>query len=157
MERIAITKQGYSNLQQEIKNLKSVSRPAVIEAIGKARALGDLSENAEYHAAKEKQGFIETRIATLEDRVARAHVIDVSKLSGSTITFGATVTIVDEDTERSVKYQIVGADEAHVEKGKLSIDAPIARALIGKKVGDSVEVHTPRGNKYYEIEKIIYC
>ncbi|MDR3499466.1 MAG: transcription elongation factor GreA [Parvibaculum sp.] len=154
MERIPMTAEGYKSLDEEIRFLKSVERPRIIKAIAEARAHGDLSENAEYHAAKEQQGLNESRVLELEDKLSRAEVIDVSKLSGSTVKFGARVTLVDEDTEEEVKYQIVGEMEADVKKGRVGITSPIARALIGKSVGDSVEVNTPGGGKSYEILKI---
>lgn len=149
-----MTAEGYKSLEEEIKFLKSVERPRIIKAIAEARAHGDLSENAEYHAAKEQQGLNESRVVELEDKISRAEVIDVSKLSGATVKFGATVRLVDEDTEEEVTYQIVGEIEADVKKGRVSITSPIARALIGKSVGDSVEVTTPGGGKSYEILKI---
>jgi len=149
-----MTAEGYKSLEDEIRFLKSVERPRIIKAIAEARAHGDLSENAEYHAAKEQQGLNESRVLELEDKISRAEVIDVSKLSGSTVKFGATVTLADEDTDEEVKYQIVGEIEADVKKGRVSITSPIARALIGKSVGDSVEVNTPGGGKSYEILKI---
>jgi transcription elongation factor GreA len=149
-----MTAEGYKSLDEEIRFLKSVERPRIIKAIAEARAHGDLSENAEYHAAKEQQGLNESRVLELEDKLSRAEVIDVSKLSGTTVKFGATVTLVDEDTEDEVKYQIVGEMEADVKKGRVGITSPIARALIGKSVGDSVEVNTPGGGKSYEILKI---
>ena len=149
-----MTAEGYSALEAELKTLKTTERPTVIAAIAEARSHGDLSENAEYHAAKERQSFIEGRIAELEDKIARAQVIDVKRLSGSTIKFGATVTILDEDTEDEAAYKIVGEDEADVRAGKISITSPIARALIGKEVGDVVEVAAPGGAKSYEILKI---
>lgn len=151
-----MTAEGYKSLEEEIKFLKSVERPRIIKAIAEARAHGDLSENAEYHAAKEQQGLNESRVVELEDKISRAEVIDVSKLSGATVKFGATVRLVDEDTEEEVTYQIVGEIEADVKKGRVSITSPIARALIGKSVGDSVEVTTPGGGKSYEILKIEY-
>ncbi|MEQ8344422.1 MAG: transcription elongation factor GreA [Sneathiellaceae bacterium] len=154
MEKIPMTASGYSRLQSELKILKSVERPAVIQAISEAREHGDLSENAEYHAAKERQGWIETRVMDLEDKLARADVIDVSALSGETVKFGATVMLADEDTDEESEYQIVGADESDIKSGRLSITAPLARALIGKSVGDSVEVNTPGGTKAYEIMKV---
>ncbi|MEN6543041.1 transcription elongation factor GreA [Parvibaculum sp.] len=154
MERIPMTAEGYKSLEEEIRFLKSVERPRIIKAIAEAREHGDLSENAEYHAAKEQQGLNESRVLELEDKISRAEVIDVSKLSGSTVKFGATVTLIDEDTEDEVKYQIVGEIEADVKKGRVSITSPIARALISKSVGDSVEVNTPGGGKSYEILKI---
>lgn len=149
-----MTAGGYDWLEEEVKHLKTVERPAVIKAIAEAREHGDLSENAEYHAAKERQGFIEGRVMELEDKIGRAEVIDVSKLSGSTVKFGATVTVVDEDTDEENKYQIVGDFEADVKEGRISISSPIARGLIGKSVGDSVEVATPGGGRSYEILKV---
>ncbi len=149
-----MTAGGYDRLEEEIKHLKSVERPAVIKQIAEAREHGDLSENAEYHAAKERQGFIEGRVMELEDKISRAEVIDVSKLTGSTVKFGATVTVVDEDTDEENSYQIVGDFEADVKEGRISISSPIARGLIGKSVGDSVEVATPGGGRSYEILKV---
>ena len=149
-----MTAEGYTALDEELKRLKTVERPEVIGAIAEARAHGDLSENAEYHAAKDRQGWIEGRIAEIEDRLARAQVIDVSKLSGSQIKFGATVTVVDEDTEEEGRYQIVGEHEADVKKGRISVTSPLSRAMIGKEVGDVVEVNTPGGVKAYEILKL---
>ena len=154
MEKVPMTAEGYHALDEELKRLKTVERPAVIAAIGEARAHGDLSENAEYHAAKDRQGWIEGQIAEIEDKMARAQVIDVSKLSGSQIKFGATVSLVDEDTEEEARYQIVGEHEADVKRGKVSITSPIARAIIGKEMGDVVEVNTPGGTKAYEILKV---
>lgn len=151
-----MTENGFERLQEELHHLKHIERHAVIRAIAAAREFGDLSENAEYHAAKERQGFIEGRIAELEDKISRADVIDVSKLSGSQIKFGATVTLVDEDTAEKNVYQIVGGDEADIKKGLLSITSPLARALIGKKVNDIVEVTTPAGGKGYSITQIVY-
>jgi transcription elongation factor GreA len=153
-DKIPMTAAGYVGLEAELKNLKSVERPAIIVAIAEARAHGDLSENAEYHAAKERQSFIEGRILELEDKISRAQVIDVSKLSGKVVKFGATVTVVDEDTEKKSKYQIVGDIEADFSKGLISISSPLARALIGKSVGDSVDVNTPGGGRTYEIAKV---
>lgn len=149
-----MTAEGHAALDAELKRLKTVERPNVIAAIAEARSHGDLSENAEYHAAKERQSFIEGRLAELEDKLARAQVIDVSRLSGTTIKFGATVTLLDEDTEEKSVYKIVGEDEADVRAGKISISSPIARALIGKEAGDVVEVAAPGGAKSYEILKI---
>ncbi len=149
-----MTAGGYSALDEELKRLKTLERPAVIAAISEAREHGDLSENAEYHAAKERQGWIEGRIAEIEDKIARAQVIDVSKLSGTQIKFGATVSVVDEDTEEEARYQIVGEHEADVRGGRVSITSPIARAMIGKEMGDVVEVNTPGGVKAYEILKV---
>jgi transcription elongation factor GreA len=151
MNKVPMTSEGYISLQDELKRLKSVDRPAIIRAIAEARDHGDLSENAEYHAARERQGFIEGRVMELEDKIARAEVIDVSKLSGSVVKFGATVTLADEETEEEQKFQIVGEDEADVSQGLLSVTSPLARALIGKQIGESVEVSTPRGAKSYEV------
>jgi transcription elongation factor GreA len=156
MERLPMTSRGYERLQAELKKLVQIDRKEVIEAIASARALGDLSENAEYHAAREKQGFIEGRIAELESKLSMAEVIDTSKLTGDTVMFGATVTLVDEDTDVEIRYQIVGADESDVSQGLLSIAAPLARSIVGKRVKESVVVHTPRGEKNYEILKIEY-
>jgi len=147
---------AYETIMAEVKNLKSNERPAIVKAIAEARAHGDLSENAEYHAAKEAQGLNEARIAELEDTLSRANIIDVSKLSGDTVKFGATVKLVDEDTDEEITYQIVGEFEADVKKGKISITSPIARALISKTTGDSVEVNTPGGGKSYEILKVSF-
>lgn len=154
MQKVPMTSGGYVNLQEELKTLKSIERPAVIKAIAIAREHGDLSENAEYHAARDKQSFIEGRIAEIEDTISRAEVIDVSKLSGKKVQFGATVTIADEDTDALTTYQIVGEHESNVNEGRLSVAAPIARALIGKSVGETVEVVTPSGQKDYEIVKV---
>lgn len=155
MEKIPMTRAGAQALEKELKQLKSEARPAIIKAIAEAREHGDLSENAEYHSAKEKQSFIEGRIKELEGVISLAEVIDPAKLSGS-IKFGATVTLVDEDTDAEKTYQIVGEYEANIEKGLLNIKSPIARALIGKEEGDSVEVLTPGGDKSYEVLKISY-
>ena len=154
MEKVPMTAEGYSALEAEIKHLKTVERPRIIKAIADAREHGDLSENAEYHAAKEQQGITEARVADLEDIISRAEVIDVSRLSGDSVKFGATVKLVDEDTEEEVRYQIVGEVEADVKQSKISITSPIARALIGKTAGDTVEVSTPGGGKCYEILKV---
>jgi transcription elongation factor GreA len=151
MEKIPMTPDGLTRLESELRNLKSIERPAVIRAIAEARAHGDLSENAEYHAARERQSFIEGRVAELEDIISRAQVIDVSQLSGDTVRFGATVLLADEDTDDEITYKIVGAHEADIKKGLLSVHAPLARALIGKKLGNTVEVTTPSGSKSYEI------
>jgi transcription elongation factor GreA len=156
MEKIPMTVQGYSALEQELKQRQQVERPRIIQAIAEARSHGDLSENAEYHAAKEAQSLNEGRVAELEDKLSRAEVIDITKLSGSTIMFGATVTLIDEDTEEQKVYQIVGESEADVKAGRVSITSPTARALIGKKVGDTVEVNTPGGGKSYEILKVAF-
>lgn len=154
MERIPMTASGYRALEEEINLLKTVERPAVIKLISEARAHGDLSENAEYHAAKERQAFIEGRVIALEDQLGRADVIDVSKLSGSTVKFGATVTLADEDTDEEKRFQIVGDLEADAKKGRISISSPIARAIIGKAKGDTVEVAAPGGARSYEILKV---
>ncbi|MEC9367106.1 MAG: transcription elongation factor GreA [Pseudomonadota bacterium] len=154
VEKVPMTAEGHAALEAEIKHLKTVERPRIIQAISEARAHGDLSENAEYHAAKEQQSLNEARVADLEDKLSRADVIDVSKLSGKQVKFGATVTLLDEDTDEQVVYQIVGEFEADVKKGKVSITSPIARALIGKSAKDTVEVSTPGGGKSYEILKI---
>lgn len=151
MERVPMTSVGYDALEKELKHLKAVDRPNIIKAIAEAREHGDLSENAEYSSARERQSFIEGRISELEDMLGRAEVIDPSTLSGDTIKFGATVTLVDEDTEEEVCYQIVGGAEADIAKKKISISSPLARALIGKSEGDSIDVSTPKGYKSYEI------
>ena len=147
MQKIPMTAEGHKALDEELKHLKSVERPAVIAAISEAREHGDLSENAEYHAAKERQGWIEGRVQELEDKIARAQVIDVSKMSGTQVKFGATVTVVDEDTDQESTYKIVGDDEADVKSGKISLSSPIARAMINKEEGDVVEVNAPGGVK----------
>jgi transcription elongation factor GreA len=149
-----MTAGGYKALEDEINQLKNVERHEIIKLIAEARAHGDLSENAEYHAAKERQAFIEGRVIELEDKLGRADVIDVSKLSGSTVKFGATITLVDEDTDEERKYQIVGDHEADAKNGRISVSSPIARALIGKAKGDSVEVAAPGGARSYEILKV---
>ncbi len=156
MNKIPMTLDGFNRLQDELKRLKSTDRPAIIRQIAEARDHGDLSENAEYHAARERQGFIEGRIMELEDKISRGEVIDVSKLSGKVVKFGATVTLADEDTDEEQIFQIVGEDEADVSKGRLSVTSPLARALIGKGKGDSVEVTTPRGAKSYEVVKVAF-
>jgi transcription elongation factor GreA len=154
MNKIPMTVDGFGRLEEELKQLKSIERPAIIRAIAEAREHGDLSENAEYHAARERQSFIEGRVLELEDKISRAEVIDVSKLSGKVIKFGATVTLIDEDTDEKSAYQIVGEDEADIKSKRLAITAPLARALVGKTVGDTVEVTTPGGSKSYEISKV---
>lgn len=154
MERVPMTIEGFQALEAELHRLKSVERPRIIQAIAEARAHGDLSENAEYHAAKEAQGLNEAKVAELEDKLSRADVIDVSKLSGDTVKFGATVRLVDEDTEEEVTYKIVGDLEANLRQGKISISSPIARALIGKTIGDIVEVNTPKGPRSFEILQV---
>ena len=155
MDKIPMTPTGYAALDAELKTLKTVERPAIIAAIAEAREHGDLSENAEYHSAREKQSFIEGRIKELEGLISLAQVIDPKSLSGS-VKFGATVELVDEDTEEEKTFQIVGEAEANIEKGLLNINSPLARALIGKEEGDSVEVKTPGGSKDYEIVKVSY-
>jgi len=155
-DKVPMTAEGLRRLEDELKHLKSTARPEIIRAIAEAREHGDLSENAEYHAARERQSFIEGRVAELEDRIARATVIDVSSLSGDTVKFGATVTVADEDTDEELTYQIVGELEADIKAGRLSVSAPLSRALIGKDVGESVEVTTPSGEKAYEIVKVVY-
>ncbi|MFO7857266.1 MAG: transcription elongation factor GreA [Paracoccaceae bacterium] len=155
MEKVPLTARGFSALDAELKELKSKERPAVIRAIAEAREHGDLSENAEYHAAREKQSFIEGRIQELEGLISRAEVIDPSKFSGP-IKFGATVKLVDEDTDEEKVYQIVGESEADIAKGLLNLKSPLARALIGKEPGDSVEVMTPGGGKSYEVLEVEY-
>jgi transcription elongation factor GreA len=154
MEKLPMTSAGYATLEQELKHRQQVERPRIIQQITDARTHGDLSENAEYHAAKEQQSINEGRIAELEDKLARAEVIDVSKLSGDTIKFGATVTLIDEDTDKKAVWQIVGEPEADAKKGRISITSPLARALVGKKKGAQVEVVTPGGAKAYEVVKV---
>ena len=154
MEKVPMTVEGFKRLEEELQRLRSEERPRIIAQISEARAHGDLSENAEYHAAKEAQGMNEARVSDLEDRFNRADVIDTSLLSGTTIKFGATVSLEDEDTREKVKYKIVGDGESNVKDGKISITSPIARALIGKAKGDSAEVTTPKGARSYQILKI---
>ena len=156
MEKIPMTAAGYAAIEEELRRRKQTDRPSIIQAIAEARAHGDLSENAEYHAAKEQQGMNEARIADLEEQIGRADIIDVSKLTGDEIKFGATVTLIDEDTEEKKVYQIVGDMEADVRSGKISISSPIARALIGKSTGDSVDVAAPGGTRAYDIEKVAF-
>ncbi len=156
MDKFPISKTAYADMEAEIKKLKTEDRPAVIKAIAEAREHGDLSENAEYHAAREKQSFIEGRILDLEDKFARAEVIDIKQMSGEIIKFGAIVSLMDEETEEKITYQIVGEYEADIKARKLSLSAPIARALIGKKKGDSVIAKTPGGEKFFEITEVKY-
>ncbi len=156
MIKIPMTADGFQRLEEELRHLKQTERPAVIRQIAEAREHGDLSENAEYHAARERQSFIEGRVGELEDKIARAEIIDVSKLSGKQVKFGATITVIDEDTDEKNSYQIVGPDEADIREKRLSITSPLARAVIGKKVGDTVEVTTPNGSKSYEIVKVAF-
>ena len=154
MDKIPITNIGFEKLEEELKILKSVERPTVIKSIAEAREHGDLSENAEYHAAKEKQSFIEGRIADLENKISRAEVIITKKLKSNKVIFGATVTLGEVGKKKQIVYQIVGTEEADVENGKISISSPLARALLGKKIDDSVEVYSPGGSKEYEVENI---
>jgi transcription elongation factor GreA len=156
MDKIPMTPAGHAALEAELRERQQVERPRIIAAISEARSHGDLSENAEYHAAKEAQGHNEGRVADLEDQLSRAEVIDVTKLSGDTVKFGARVTLIDEDTEEKKTYQIVGESEADVRSGKISIGSPLARALVGKKIGVSVEVNTPKGPKAYEIANVAW-
>ncbi len=151
-----MTAEGLSRLEDERGRLKNEERPAIIRAIAAAREHGDLSENAEYHAARERQSFIEGRLAELDDIISRADVIDPSKLKGSTVRFGATVRVADEDTDKRITYQIVGSHESDIASGRLSVTSPLARALIGKSRGDSVEVTAPGGSRYYEIVRVNY-
>ena len=155
MDKIPLTRGGYDALDAELKRLKSQERPAIIRAIAEAREHGDLSENAEYHSAREKQSFVEGRIKELEGVIGRAEVIDPARLSGA-VKFGATVTVVDEDSDEERTYQIVGEPEADIERGRLNLASPLARALIGREEGDSVEVRTPRGERTYEVVRIAY-
>ena len=156
MDKVPITPRGLATMERELKHLKSEERPAIIRAIAEAREHGDLSENAEYHSAREKQAFVEGRIKELEGLISLAEVIDPAKMSGDTIRFGATVTLVDEETEEERTYQIVGEPEADIEAGRLNVRSPLARALIGKEEGDSVEVRTPGGTRGYEITAVAY-
>lgn len=151
MEKIPMTPPGLAQLEDELRTLKQIERPAVIRAIAEAREHGDLSENAEYHAARERQSFIEGRVSELEDIISRAHVIDITTMSGDQVRFGATVTLADEDSDDEVVYTIVGAHEADIKSGRMSVHSPLARALIGKHLGDTVEVTAPGGSKSYEI------
>ena len=153
MDKVPMTAEGYAALEAEIKHLKTVERPRIIKAIADARTHGDLSENAEYHAAKEQQGITEARMADLEDKLSRADIIDVSKLKGDQVMFGATVTLIDED-DKKVKYQLVGQTEADARVGRISYNSPLGRALIGRQKGEEVEVTTPSGEKYYKVAKL---
>ncbi|MDR3326497.1 MAG: transcription elongation factor GreA [Rhodospirillaceae bacterium] len=157
MKKIPITPNGLESLKDELKKLKGTDRRTVIKDIAEAREHGDLSENAEYHAARERQSFIEERISELEDIIGRAQIIDTSNLSGNTVLFGAIVTLADENNDEKSVYKIVGMPESNINEGLLSIDSPLARALIGKHVGDSVEVSTPSGSKFYEIIAVRFC
>ena len=156
MDKAPMTLEGYSKLETELKRLKSEERPAIIKAIAAAREHGDLSENAEYHAARERQAFVEGRVETIEDLLSRAEVIDISSIKGRVIKFGATVRVADDDTDRESTYQLVGEHEADIKSGRLSITSPMARAMIGKTVGDAVEVTTPGGVRSYEIVSVRY-
>ncbi|MCH7540004.1 MAG: transcription elongation factor GreA [Proteobacteria bacterium] len=156
MDKLPMTAGGYARLQEELKRFKTVERRAIIRALEQAREHGDLAENAEYTAARERQSFIEGRVAELEDKIRRAEVIDVSKLSGRVVKFGAKIRLADEDTGEETTYQIVGTDEADIKAGLLSVTSPLACALIGKRVGDTVEVVTPSGTKAYEIVRVWY-
>lgn len=151
-----MTSGGRERLEEELKRLKHDERPAVIKAIAEAREHGDLSENAEYHAARERQSFIEGRVLELEDKISRAEVIDISQQSGATVKFGAQVKLVDEETDEEVVYQVVGPEEADIQQGLLSVTAPLGRALIGRETGDTVEVSTPRGTRYFEVLDVAY-
>ena len=156
MEKVYMTPRGFQTLEEELKNLKFVERPKIVEAIAEARALGDLSENAEYHYAKDKQGFIEGRIRELESKLSRAEKIDVTKLTGNTVKFGTTVVLYDNDTKEEFSYRIVGIDEADIKNKLLSINSPLAKSIIGKSVGDEIKLQTPSGEKEYEVIKILY-
>ena len=156
MQKVPMTQQGYDRMVEELKQLKTVERPAVIKAIAEARGHGDLSENAEYHAARDRQGFIEGRVAELEDKVSRAEIISIEQMGGDSVKFGASVVLVDEDTDQESRYRLVGEDEADIKAGLLSVTSPLSRALIAKAVGDTVEVTTPHGHRGYEIIKIAY-
>ena len=156
MNKVPMTDRGFSRLEEELRRLKTVDRPEIIRALAAAREMGDLSENAEYHAAKERQAYVEGRMLELGDKLSRAEVIDVERLSGDRVMFGATVKLADEDTDKESVYQIVGTDESDIEAGLLSITSPLARALIGKSVGDSVDVTTPNGSRSFEIVELRY-
>jgi transcription elongation factor GreA len=156
MNKVPMTVHGFDTLKEELRWRQQEERPRIIEAISEARSHGDLSENAEYHAARERQSFIEGRMMELEDKLARAEIIDISNESGSSIKFGARVKLVDEETEEELQYQIVGPDESEIQKGLLSVNSPLGRALIGRVAGDTVEVNTPRGTRYFEIVDVHY-
>jgi transcription elongation factor GreA len=155
-DKVPMTKLGFERLEDELRKLKNVERHAIVKAIGEAREHGDLSENAEYHAARERQSFVEGRIQELEGKVSRAEIIDVASFTGTTIRFGATVTLIDTETEEEITYQIVGDDESDVKQRLLSISSPLARALINKTIGDTVEVATPKGTRGYEVTKVVF-
>ena len=154
--KVPMTPEGHAQLSEELRRLKNHERPAVIKALAEAREHGDLSENAEYQAARERQSFIEGRMLELEDKLARAEIIDISQQSGTTVKFGARVKLVDEETDEEVIYQVVGSEEAEIQRGLLSISAPLGKALIGREAGDSIEVNTPRGTRYFEILEVAY-
>lgn len=156
MEKIHVTLRGYQQMQDELRNLKNIERPKVVEAISAARQFGDLSENAEYHAAKDKQGMIEARITDLEDKIGRAMVIDSSKISSGEVKFGATVSLLDEESDTVTKFQIVGSEETDIKNGLLPVTSPLAKALIGKEIGETAEVSTPKGVRFYVVQKIEY-
>ena len=156
MKKEPMTSAGYTRLEEELKHLKSVERPAISRALSEARDMGDISENAEYHAAKERQAFVEARMAQLGEKLRQSEVIEITKLSGKEVKFGATVRLADEDTGKRQTYQIVGVDEADIKSGRVSVTAPLARALIGRKKGESLEVTTPRGSKSYKIINVKY-
>ena len=157
MERVPMTPAGHAKLREELKQLRDVERPRISKDIGAAIEMGDLSENAEYHAAKERQGMVEARIKELEDRLSRADVIDPTKLTGTRIAFGATVTVLETETDKELTYQIVGADESDVDRNRISVTSPIARALLGKEPGDEVSVRTPGGKRDLEVVKVVFC
>ena len=156
MDKVPMTSDGYANLDTELRRLKTIERPEIIRAIAAAREHGDLSENAEYHAARERQAFVEGRVADLEDIIRRAEVIDLTKLSGKNVKFGATVTLADEETDERRTFQIVGEHESDVDAGRLSVTSPLARAVIGRTIGDSVEVTTPKGTRSFEVTGVKY-
>ncbi len=157
MDKVPMTPEGFRRLEEELRRLRTVERPAVVRAIAQAREHGDLSENAEYHAARDRQSFIEGRMAELEDKVSRAEVIDPAQVSGDKVMFSAQVTVVDEESDEEASYRIVGQDESDIAEGRLSVASPMARAMIGKSVGDQIEVDAPGGARYYEIVKIDYA
>lgn len=153
-DKVPMTAEGFTRLEEELRTLRSITRPEIIKAIAEAREHGDLSENAEYHAARERQSFTEGRVSELEDKISRAQVIDPTKLTGDSVKFGATVSVADEETDEESDFQIVGQDESDVKSGKIAVTSPMARALIGKTTGDTVEVATPKGGKSYEILQV---
>lgn len=157
VDKVPMTKSGFERLEDELRKLKNVERHAIVKAIAEAREHGDLSENAEYHAARERQSFVEGRIQELEGKIGRAEIIDISLMTGDIVRFGASVTLIDSESDEEMTYQIVGDDESNVKLGLLSISSPLARALINKTIGDTVEVVTPKGGKGYEVIKVTYC